>query len=617
VTLNIPAAQMGVGNVTLSAAYTPDAGSSGIYNPANGTAASAVSVGAGTPTVTVTPASTSITPAQSLNVTVALNGGSGPTPTGSIVLTGGGYTSAATALTAGSATINIPAGSLALGSDTLTAAYTPDAGSAAIYVVTSGTTSTPVNVGKLTPTVAVAPASFAITTIDPLTVAVTLSTGSGNPTPTGSVTLTGGGYTSPATALTAGAVTFNLPAGSLAAGSDPLTASYTPDAAGSAAFNAATGTTANPVIVSRVTPSVTVSPASSAITTLQPLMVAVAVSGGSGAPAATGTVILSGGGYTSPATALSSGAATFNLPAQTLAAGSVTFSATYTPDTAGGAIYNAGAGTAANPVVVSKVTPTIVVASSQNPADVSKAVTFTATVSSGSAGVMPTGSVTFFDGITQLGSGAITAGMATYTAASLSEGAHSITAQYSGDAVFAGITSAVLTQTMTSLTIVPGAGAPTEITTGTGGVFDFPVNVTAPASNDVTFSATGLPDGSTVTFLPPTLAAGSGTTKVDVVVHLPGATAVNQAPGKPGAALPFAFALVLLPFLGLRRRVKRYLLPAVLLAAGLVGSIALSGCAHHQAPTPVKVAPGIYTMTVTATAGAQSQSTSVKVNVVN
>jgi hypothetical protein len=80
-----------------------------------------------TPTVTVTPASSQITTAQSDQVTVAVNGGGGnPTATGTVTLSSGSYTSAATALTSGSASITIPAGQLAVGSDTLTASYSGD-----------------------------------------------------------------------------------------------------------------------------------------------------------------------------------------------------------------------------------------------------------------------------------------------------------------------------------------------------------------------------------------------------------------------------------------------------------------------------------------------------------
>jgi hypothetical protein len=94
------------------------------------------------PTVKVTPGSTSIFTTQPLTVTVAVSGGSGkPTPTGSVALTGGGYTSAATALSSGSAQINIPANSLTAGSDTFKATYTPNASSSTTYQSASGTSS--------------------------------------------------------------------------------------------------------------------------------------------------------------------------------------------------------------------------------------------------------------------------------------------------------------------------------------------------------------------------------------------------------------------------------------------------------------------------------------------
>jgi hypothetical protein len=68
-----------------------------------------------------------------------VSGGSGnPTPTGSVTLTSGSYTSAATTLNGGSATIEISAGTLAANTDTLTASYTPDSGSSATYDSTTG-----------------------------------------------------------------------------------------------------------------------------------------------------------------------------------------------------------------------------------------------------------------------------------------------------------------------------------------------------------------------------------------------------------------------------------------------------------------------------------------------
>jgi hypothetical protein len=70
------------------------------------------------------PSSSSISPTQALTVTITASEVSGgPTPTGVVTLTCGSYTSAATPLVNGSATITIPAGTLAPGLDYLGASY--------------------------------------------------------------------------------------------------------------------------------------------------------------------------------------------------------------------------------------------------------------------------------------------------------------------------------------------------------------------------------------------------------------------------------------------------------------------------------------------------------------
>jgi len=90
-------------------------------------------------TVTVNPSQSTITTAQPLPVTVAVSGPNGePTPTGSVILTSGNYTSGAVKLTTGSAVINIPAGSLVAGTDNLLAGYSPDIASNQIYATQSG-----------------------------------------------------------------------------------------------------------------------------------------------------------------------------------------------------------------------------------------------------------------------------------------------------------------------------------------------------------------------------------------------------------------------------------------------------------------------------------------------
>ncbi len=194
-----------------------------------------------TPTVTVTPASASVLAPQSLSVTVTVSGGTGTaTPTGSVVLSGGGYTGSAATLSSGSATITIPAGSLAVGTDTLSAAYTPDTSGSATYATASGTNS--VSVSLVTPTVTVTPNASSISVTQSLSVTVTVAWGTGNPTPTGSVTLSGGGYTGSATTLTSGSATFNIPANKLAVGTDTLTSNYTPDTASSSMYSNTSGT---------------------------------------------------------------------------------------------------------------------------------------------------------------------------------------------------------------------------------------------------------------------------------------------------------------------------------------------------------------------------------------
>ena len=281
-TITIPAGSLATGTDTVTAAYTPDSNSSSTYTSATGTANETVTA-LTMPVVTVTPASSSVTTIQTLSVTIALACGKG-CPTGSVVLSSGGYTSASTTLSAGSATIVIPAGVLAVGTDALTATYTPDSGSSSIYTSATGTASVTVAqaITTVTPTVTVTPASSSITTAQSLSVAISVSsstpcttvrrkltaeavvpeTGCTSATATGSVVLAGGGYTSAATTLSGGAASIVIPAGALTTGTDTLTATYTPDANSSSTYTSATATTAITVTTPVVTaPGASLTPA--------------------------------------------------------------------------------------------------------------------------------------------------------------------------------------------------------------------------------------------------------------------------------------------------------------------------------------------------------------------
>jgi len=287
-----------------------------------------------TPTVAVTLSSANISTAQGLTASVTVSGGSGnATPTGSITLTSGSYTSAAATLNGGSAVVNISAGSLAAGTDMLTASYTPDSSSSSIYKSATGSDSVTVTTPrKVTPTVLVAPSASSITTAQALTVTVTVSGGSGNATPAGSVTLTSGSYSSQQN-LTAGSTTFSLAAGALPVGNNSLNATYTPDSSGPSAYTTATQSASVTVTqaIGTATSTVTVKASSAVITDLDTVQVTVSVSGASGQATPTGTVSLSSGGYSAQQT-LSNGMASFTIAAGSLSSGADTLTAAYSGD---------------------------------------------------------------------------------------------------------------------------------------------------------------------------------------------------------------------------------------------------------------------------------------------
>ncbi len=87
---------------------------------------------------------------------------------------------------------------------------------------------------------------------------------------------------------------------------------------------------------------------------------------------------------------------------------------------------------------------TTTLTSSPNPSSYSQSITLTATVTPATA----TGTAVFKDGSTTLGSMSLSNGAAAFSISTLSAGAHSLTATYSGDANNAASTSAAVTQTV-------------------------------------------------------------------------------------------------------------------------------------------------------------------------
>jgi hypothetical protein len=291
-----------------------------------------------TPAVTVTPSPAIVSTLQGLAVTIAVSGPSGdPTPTGTVKLTSGSYASAAATLANGSASFNLAAGTLPQGSDTLTVAYTPDTASAATYNGNTGTAWVTVTAPVYTLTIdSASPASGV-----PIAVA-----------PADNNNATGGATSFTRSYYAGTAVTVTAPA---TAGGNPFV-SWSGCRSASTIFCTVT-MNANATVTAKyqapiLTPTVTVTPSAAAITTVQALQVTVAVSGGSGNAAPTGTVILTSGAYVSAATTLANGSATITLPAGSLATGSDVLKAAYTPDSASASAYNAATGTATVAVTI-------------------------------------------------------------------------------------------------------------------------------------------------------------------------------------------------------------------------------------------------------------------------
>jgi len=186
---------LGTGTHQVVASYQENGSFAGSTSAATGLTAQQA-----TPKVQVVPSSSNITTGQQLQVTIAVSGaGLDPTPTGSVTLSGGGYTSAALTLSSGGATINISAGALAAGTDTLTAVYTPDAGSASIYGGATGSSPVTVSVA-IPPTFAMTGTAVTVTAgaTGANTSIITVSPSGGF---TGSVALTASITASPAGAV--------------------------------------------------------------------------------------------------------------------------------------------------------------------------------------------------------------------------------------------------------------------------------------------------------------------------------------------------------------------------------------------------------------------------------
>jgi hypothetical protein len=291
-----------------------------------------------------------------------------------------------------------------------------------------------------------------------------------------------------------------------------------------------------------------------------------------------------------------------------LSVGPHTLTATFTPTDA----VDYTTATATVTLTVVPVTPTVNLSSNSNPVFLSNAVTFTAMIPS--AATPATGTVTFYDGTTQIGSGAVNGGSATFTTSALSSSPHSITAVYSGDTSYGPATSSPLSENVVDFTVAPsGSGSVTAAPTS---VASFPIVITPVGSGTlpgaITFKVDGLSLGSTASFSPATVAAGSGTTTVVMQVKLPGGAALHpQARPFSRGALPLLLSLILLPFSGgMRRGARRWKNLAVLALIAISLTVSMIGCGGGSS-----LKPDSFSLTVTAGSGPLSHTTALNLTV--
>lgn len=548
----------------------------------------------GTATVALAAAPSPVAAGQSVTLTATVT----PTatyasvPTGTIEFQDGGNAlgTAVTLDATGNATYTST--TLVPGTHSLTAVYSGDS----TYPTGNGAQTLVVN--GLTATVTVTPSPASITTASSLSVTITV-TGSGA-TPAGTVTLSGGSFTSAAATLASGSATITIPANSLSAGSDTLTVSYS----GDANYGPATGT-ATETVTTPLTPSITVIPATSTSVATSSLSVTVTVTGSGATPS--GTVTLSGGGYTSVSTTLSGGIATIVIPANSLSAGNDTLAATYSGDSNYAAATGATAGTA--PVTVSATPLASTVTVTPAATTLGSGSTLSVPVLVTGAGVTPTGTVTLSGGGYTSTAATLSSGSSTFTipANSLSAGTDTLTVSYSGDSNYvAGTGTASVTVTASVFSL--SASTPAAVASGTPATSTITVTSTTGYSGAVTLACALTSSPANAANLP-TCSAGSGTVTLSSSATSGTATVTVSSTTNSAMARPDAngfgrgwvgggAVLALLFFFGIPARRRNWLstIGALALIVVLGG---LSACGGKS--TPSGTTAGSYTFTVTGT----------------
>ena len=578
-TVVISTTSLPVGTDTITASYGGDTND----NPATGNTTQIVTKT--TPSVTLTSSANPSTVSQSVTFTAIV-----PTNvTGTVTFLDGSTILGTGPVNSGTAIFTTS--TLTAGSHTITASYGGDSNNSP--AVSAPLTHT---VNKQTP---ILPPPVVSSSNPPPNTPVTI-TETVPPGVTGTITFSDGSNPLGTAPIVGGVATITVP--SLPQGINSITAS----SIGDANYNPATSlptvvTVGKAVTVVTLTSSVNPSAANQSVT------FSASVHAG-----ATGSVnFLDGTTILGTGTVNAAGMASFAT--STLTIGSHPITASYGGDS------NYDSATSALLVqTVSKI-PTLITITESTPAQlVNGGVTFTATVTASSPNA--TGTVTFMDGSVVLGTetitpnGGVAVALSTNANAilltsSLVTGSHQIVAVYSGDTTFAPSTSAPTNYLVEDFTNTNTGAASQNIFPGASTTYKFSLAPVTAATflNDVNVTVTGLPPGSTYTFTPSSVTAGSGVTAVVLNVQTSSTlSAQNHQPASLPASrneLPIALGMLGLVGLGtirkLRNKIPRTLLLLLLTLSSLLPIAALSGCAGGY----FTLNPQTYTVTVTGAEG--------------
>ena len=338
-------------------------------------------------------------------------------------------------ISSGTATFSLT--TLASGMHSITAVYSGDASNA---TSTSAALAQIINLATTTTTLGSNVPTATLGTPVALTATVTPGTATGTvqfldgPTVLGTATLAGGSAT--------------LTVSTFAVGSHSITAVYSGDLA-----NATSTSAPLAQVISKVLTAITLSSGWNPTIPGYTFTLTSAVT----PAAATGIVQFLEGTTVLGSATLTNGSASVTI--STLPLGAHNVVAVY-----GGDVVNV---TSTSPVLVqvTKSIPTIIVTSTLNPSQVGQSVTFTATMN-----VTATGTVQFLDNDTLFGTATLSGGACSVSTSALTQGTHTISLAYSGDATYmstsgGGVIQTVKPKPVSTTTIVTSSQNPTLYST--------------------------------------------------------------------------------------------------------------------------------------------------------